>query len=756
MSCYNNCYLPRPSRVWSRVQNSCSIVNDVDNNGLVRDPLTGQPIPAVVLAQRIAMLNKGNILQYKSNSSSLTKTQKYSKIAKGQWTNRNTTWATQTASGYTNPNSTSLKRTGNIVNIAIDPITGAIIGPTTAPVTCPQVLTPFNEGLPFNEIKGSIEEPEIPPIIELTGSDNFPDIIPVTIPPPIVIQDGGNLICSIQENTCTGETKSNLSQQLCYPTTDSDVPGPIQDLCWNDGTQTWYPRQRYIMTNSANKWPQNAKLDAAIQINSPYITSIVSGLNKTTIDWTFNSSCLPADYFNVFQNGVLIQVVPGNIFTLTLDVINCNSYDYYIIAVNDTTINVANQPAKIISEPSNVVTTFVSYVEPPISVVEISQKLTSIINLTNGLASVQISWTPSPNFCGTVTGYKIYKNNILIKTVLPSITTYTATNLPTNNNYNFNVTTLAPGIESSFSPTLSVFLPLIYTTVGSPLSSYSSGIITLKYLSNGSFDFNYDLLMEYTLVAGGAGGGLWSLGSSNGSPGGGGGQVINTNAPRVLTKNNFSLVVGTGGLGGYNYASPLTSIGTIGNNSSIVGTISAFNVSTNNLIYSGQGGRSLVGIAWEGGGGPGGNITSANGGITTTSAPITPPYNGTGGGGGTLTLVDSSNTIVTTIIGGIGSNNQTTSGGNGGSGQQGIDGIYYSGGGGGGGANSATMSKGFGGNGGGGNGTQTSPLTFAENGQSPGAGGGGSNKVGGIPEPQPPLPGNGADGIIIIRFTTPP
>ena len=199
MSCYNN-YLPLPSRVWSRVQNSCFEQTNLE-------------------AAKSAMLNKGNVLQYKVNSSNLTKAQRYSKIAKGQWVNRNITWATQSARGYTNPNTTSLKRTGNIVNIAINPVTGVIIGPTLEPITCP----------PVNSLK------------------------------PIVIQDGGILICSVQENICTGQTKSTISQQLCNPTTDSNVPGPIQDLCWNDGTQTWYPRQRYIMTNSANKFPYNYK-----------------------------------------------------------------------------------------------------------------------------------------------------------------------------------------------------------------------------------------------------------------------------------------------------------------------------------------------------------------------------------------------------------------------------------------------------------------------------------------------------------------
>lgn len=200
MSCFNN-YVPQPSRDWSRVQNSCVQLSISESD-------------------KIAMLNKGNVLQYKANSSNLTKAQKYSKIAKGQWINRNTTWATQSARGYTNPNTQSLKRTGNVVNVALNPISGAIIGPTLEPLTCP--LIPINSK-------------------------------------PIVIQDGGVLICSVQENVCTKNTKSTLSQKICNPTTDSDVPGPIQDLCWNDGTQTWYPRQRYIMTNSGNKFPYNYK-----------------------------------------------------------------------------------------------------------------------------------------------------------------------------------------------------------------------------------------------------------------------------------------------------------------------------------------------------------------------------------------------------------------------------------------------------------------------------------------------------------------
>jgi hypothetical protein len=255
MSCYNAInynntnyyYLPQPPRAWSRVQNSCSLVTDADANNSA-------------LFNEKQMLEKGNILQYKKNSSNLTKVQRYSKIAKGQWVNRNTTWATQSMNGYTNPNTQSLKRGGNVINIAIDPITGLIIGPTTEPVTCQQQIIPINPMLPPN-IDATGVEPLIPPPIEPTeGSDVTPAIIPEEQITPIIIQDGGSLVCSIQENECTGETKYSVSQTLCHPTTDSNVPGAIQELCWNDGMPTWYPRQRYVMTNSSNKWPINYKL----------------------------------------------------------------------------------------------------------------------------------------------------------------------------------------------------------------------------------------------------------------------------------------------------------------------------------------------------------------------------------------------------------------------------------------------------------------------------------------------------------------
>lgn len=434
MNCYNNCYLPRPPRDWSRVQNSCSLITNIDNQSLVRDPYTKQLVPANVLAKKIAMLNKGNVLQYKANSSNLTKIQRYSKIATGQWVNRNTTWATQTTRGYTNPNSTSLKRSGNVNNIAIDPITGAIIGQTTDPLTCPQPIITINEALPTNMGSSTVIENGMPPSIEPTpASETFPPIIADTPTEPIVIQDGGILICSVQENPCTKETKTTRSQQLCNPTTDSDVPGTIQELCWNDGTQTWYPRSRYIMTNSTNKWPTNAVLTSAVILYPPTIISIISNNNIVTLTWTQTENCLPVSIFYIFQNNILVQNVPGIIFTTDIVVDNCNTYSYFIVA--------STNGSTILSEPSNTVSIDIQYLEPP----------TNLDYAVIASGTVQLTWTPT---CNSI-GYNIYNEDGILQGSTSALSFFIS-ELTVCSNYSYYIASLdSYGNESAPSNTLS-------------------------------------------------------------------------------------------------------------------------------------------------------------------------------------------------------------------------------------------------------------------------------------------------------------
>jgi hypothetical protein len=216
MSCLEPGYNPNPTYVGYRVENRCAYDGEFPysqtSEVFINQLRNNFPIASVPYIND--MLRKGNILQYKANSSNLTKKQKYSQIAKGMWVNRNTTWATQNQT-YTNPNTNYLKRVGS-TNITL---TGS---PTNLPITCtnnPETLTPQTT----------------------------------------VIQDGGTLLCNSIEIPCT-KFSQTFPSKICYPTSDSNVPGPIIQLCYTNRLPTYYPRRKLTMNTSLSKWPQNAKL----------------------------------------------------------------------------------------------------------------------------------------------------------------------------------------------------------------------------------------------------------------------------------------------------------------------------------------------------------------------------------------------------------------------------------------------------------------------------------------------------------------
>jgi hypothetical protein len=309
----NVCFkiLPSPTRTWNRVQGECSLFTDLNSsfnqnlNQTVTIPLTGKVVSAGNLAHEIAMLNKGNVLQYKKNSSNLTKKQQYALIAQRKWVNLKT-WGTQSSRGYTNPNTKHLQRV-NSVSLAID-----------------------------------------------VGASE-----------PIIIQDLGNLVCGTLENQKTGEVIFRQSNKdLCFPTYFSDVPGPITDLCWNDGIVSWFPRTRTTMSVSGDKFPVNATLISAAVIDPPILT-LASYTNTTvTLSWTIPESGLPITSFVVYQNvngefvpitSILGTVDPTtNLIQLTSSytVVNLTSgqlYAFYVKSVSNT------QPTRSESKPSNIV-----------------------------------------------------------------------------------------------------------------------------------------------------------------------------------------------------------------------------------------------------------------------------------------------------------------------------------------------------------------------------------------------------------------
>lgn len=306
-------YNPRPPRAWSRVQNPCTFT-DASNNVYqsVYIPLTNQTVTLAQANYEDKLIQKGNILQYKGNSSQLTKKQKYSQLAKGFGPNRTKVFATQSET-YTNPNTTGLLR----VNSSILPFPNNLVGKPN------NISGPFQYAVP-----------------NPNGCTGFS------------VQDGGNLVCGTFANPCTGEIikRGATSSVICNPASASDVPGSAT-LCWDTKVQTWFPRQRYVMTNSGNKWPQGYKgfvsavtpFPPTISVNafSPGLLQLLIIPNRT--------NCYPVSSFNIYIDGVQYDNIPnlsksGFLYTIlyNIDTVNTNqetnapnSYS----AAQDTTVN---------------------------------------------------------------------------------------------------------------------------------------------------------------------------------------------------------------------------------------------------------------------------------------------------------------------------------------------------------------------------------------------------------------------------------
>lgn len=237
MSCLGPQYNPTPPRVWYRFDNNLdNAVNSSD--------------------YAIASIRKGNILQYKKNSSNLTRNQIYSKIAAGKW-NGKKAYASQSET-VTNFNVNSL-RLSNYGSIVVTNI------PKSTPVACNSNTTQFNTLAPSNYTGGNVPTkiPIIPPPPPTPTppftNPIFPPTQSIPTPTPTTIPDGGTLVCSVTENFCTGQVINTRKNRICYPSTDSDIPGPMFGLCYDKSLPTNYPKQRRTYLAGGGKWPTNAK-----------------------------------------------------------------------------------------------------------------------------------------------------------------------------------------------------------------------------------------------------------------------------------------------------------------------------------------------------------------------------------------------------------------------------------------------------------------------------------------------------------------
>ena len=266
-------YNPEPTRAWSRVQNQCTY--NLDPPTAVYIPLTRQTINLQDYQNDKKMLLKGNILQYKKNSSNLTKQQRYSQIAKGLWTNRTKSWASQSETS-TNPNTSSLLR----VNYETIPLMNTI-------------TDPFGCKIDF-------------------------------------LKDGGTLVGNTVVNPCTGAVIQKTYVAQCNLSSASDVPGPVIPLCWDNRVQTWYPRANLTMNNSTDKWPVNYKLlksandlVSGTEVSQDFLYGSstenpkqntlndfnINNIYSTTASSTVININLFTSYYNEFmKNSVIIQI----------------------------------------------------------------------------------------------------------------------------------------------------------------------------------------------------------------------------------------------------------------------------------------------------------------------------------------------------------------------------------------------------------------------------------------------------------------
>ena len=274
-------YLPIPPRAWSRVQNPCTYINSNDSYDSAYIPLTNQTVSLAQANYEDKLQYKGNILQYKGNSSQLTKRQKYSQLAKCLGPSRTKVFATQSQT-YTNPNTSGLLR----VNYTTFPYPNEIVG---AP----------------NNISGPFQY-DLPNPNGCTSTS---------------IQDGGNLVCGTYANPCTGEIlKTGVSSStVCNPSYCSDVPGRPVELCWNYKAQTWFPKQRYFMNNSGNKWPQGYKAFVSAARPKPPKNLIINvSSNSVELTWdppSSSTSCYPVSY-NIYVNNILVGNTINTTYTI--------------------------------------------------------------------------------------------------------------------------------------------------------------------------------------------------------------------------------------------------------------------------------------------------------------------------------------------------------------------------------------------------------------------------------------------------------
>jgi hypothetical protein len=498
-------YLPIPPRVWSRVQNPCTFTDASGNSDInynqVYIPLTKQTVSQAQANYEDKLIYKGNILQYKGNSAQFTKSQKYSQLARMAGPNRKKVYATQSQT-YTNPNTTGLQRKNSITI----PFPNGVVGEP-------------------NNISGPYQY-NVPNPNGCSGTS---------------LQDGGTLVCGTFANPCTGELikQGATSATICNPASASDVPGS-SILCWNNNVQTWFPKPRYVMNNSTDKWPVNYKgIASSIIPLAPYIINYNynESNNTITLNWEQPKSCYPIEKFYVYENNVLIDILSPTTFSISLIRTQFCNYEYYIISAFSNDIQ--SIPSKVV----NVETYYINTI-PDIN---------GCLYTTAPTVSIFLYWSAPTIRCVSIIGYDIYYSDGTTNYYVPvgNVLRTTIDNLTIDEEYTFYVVAnLSNGATTSSTPISisTTYQPFTYTT--SPTVNYDSTnkIWTLIFTSPGTITFTQNILSDtFTVIVGGGGGGGFN---SSGTPSGGEGGYQAVNKFTGITNGNTFTMTSIGIFGG--------------------------------------------------------------------------------------------------------------------------------------------------------------------------------------------------------------
>jgi len=469
-------YLPIPARVWSRVQNPCVYNLLPSNSNTAYIPLTNQTVSLARANYQEKLLYKGNILQHKKNSFPMSKKQKYTQIAKGLGPNRKKVYATQSQT-YTNPNTTGLLR----VNSIEIPFPNEIVG---AP----------------NNISGPYQY-------------NVPNPFDC---PSNSLQDGGNLVCGTYTNPCTGEIieSSVTSADIYTPSYYSDVPGAPIELYWNKKVQSWFPRQRYTMNNSGDKWPQGYKgFVSAVRPKPPVISLVYETDDIIEISWAVvTSDCLPISSFNVYINNTFYINIKNTRDKLYLQTIDKNfvrdllgnaltdNYDFNI-HITSLTRDQESLPSKMVNK-----------VDGPYGSTELPNTYESLSsNFLYFKATPGVVLPPVPSDgCDCNFFNKLFKDNTIVQinTFLTNyndninVNTQTRIDLDTYNNYNVNLEKLKKSMDPTccFYDILNTYEDIWKTLWASYNQKYDYYDLVAKsgqWQDDSKILHNADLLNEY-------------------------------------------------------------------------------------------------------------------------------------------------------------------------------------------------------------------------------------------------------------------